>query len=438
MKKHLMCTVMLLAYWVGVTAQDTERPYRQYATQQQHKLHLEQNPEFAVNLSKMEEHIVQYGTTGNDRADQIAVVFHVLYKEGTAYPGLEQVNAALEALNRDFGPYVPPLTPYVSEKLVEYEGRAQNPIVSFCLPFAEGSPDLISVGVRFIETNMDEWEPGNLMKSTLEGGADPLDPTQYLNVWVCQLKGNVAGYAQMPGGLAETDGIVIDYDFLPGFTTVTDYPYNSGKTLTHLVGNYLGLYDLWNEDYPCADDWVADTPNHNAPNHISPAPGTDHIALCGEGPIWEMYMNFMDGTDDDSQNMFTAGQKNRIKAVLAQEGPRSGLATATTLCSGQGLNGNQLGLRGKSTVKGSGNSKLQLYPNPTRSGITIKLKGDAATADILIYNNFGAMMQRTSCSLNGGRQTIKLDCEDWPGGLYRVAVNFSDGTDMSTVFSIAR
>jgi hypothetical protein len=37
----------------------------------------------------------------------------------------------------------------------------------------------------------------------------------------------------------------------------------------HLVANYLGIYELWNEVTPClADDFVDETPNHNAPNDL--------------------------------------------------------------------------------------------------------------------------------------------------------------------------
>jgi hypothetical protein len=55
------------------------------------------------------------------------------------------------------------------------------------------------------------------------------------------------------------------------------------RTLTHLMGNYLNLYDLWNESQPCADDYVDDTPIHNAPN------GRfwqyRHVSTCDGSPV---------------------------------------------------------------------------------------------------------------------------------------------------------
>jgi hypothetical protein len=426
----------LLAMSLSLYSQE-QRPFRHYATQQVHRQLLEQHPDFAPALQGQEKFILDYGLAGDNRVDQIAVVFHVLYQEGMPYPGLEHVNAALDALNRDFGPYVPPATPYESAKFQEFEALAKDPLISFCLPLAIGGADLKGV-VRFVETSVGEWEPGDGMKSGLTEGDDPLDPSQYLNIWVCQLKGNAAGNAQMPGGPNATDGIVIDYDYLPGFGADGESPYKDGKALTHLVGNYLGLYELWNELNHCGDDGVADTPIHNAPNFEMPAPGVRHISGCPMGPVDEMVMNFMDNTDDASQNMFTAGQKARMKAILSAHGPRAGLAAAATQCSGQGLIGGESGAKGKKITTQNGTNKLKLFPNPTKGAITLKIESSAPSVAIAVYNDFGERMLGTHSPVNGGQQTVKLNCEGWSPGLYTVSLSFADGSSMNTVFSIIR
>jgi len=41
------------------------------------------------------------------------------------------------------------------------------------------------------------------------GGLDAWPADRYLNIWVCPLSGGLLGYAQFPGGLAVTDGVVI-------------------------------------------------------------------------------------------------------------------------------------------------------------------------------------------------------------------------------------
>lgn len=134
----------------------------------------------------------------------------------------------------------------------------------------------------------------------------------------------------MPGGPEETDGIVIDYQFFGTIGTSRE-PYNDGKTLTHLVGSYLGLYELWNEERPCWDDYVNDTPIHNAPNY-GPTNEYKHVSTCPGNPV-EMSMNFMDNSDDEYLYLFTAGQMMRIHAVLTKGGPRHKLTNSQTLCS---------------------------------------------------------------------------------------------------------
>jgi hypothetical protein len=418
----------LLAMSLSLYSQE-QRPFRHYATQQVHRQLLGTDAELSGNLANMEQHIRDYGTAGDDRKDVVAVVFHILHKEGMPYPSTEQVAAALDALNRDFGPYLAPAGGEANEYLQAYSALATDAQVSFCLP-ATGSGD--DGPVRFVETEVEEWGTDDAMKSYMTGGSDPLPTSSYLNIWVCQLKDNQAGYAQMPGGPASTDGIVIDYDYLPGFISGETYPYKGGKSLTHLVGNYLGLYDLWNEEAPCTDDGVADTPIHNAPNYYPLEPGTRHISLCGEGPVDEMLNNFMDDTDDGAQNMFTAGQRSRMKAVLSENGPRSGLSAG---CS-QPLDDGSVGMRGKSVKASVGDKKLQLFPNPTSGSINLKLKGEAANASLSIFNEYGEAMHRAEVNMEDGRQSLRMDCSGWAAGLYSVAVVFSDGTRLNSVFTI--
>lgn len=135
-------------------------------------------------------------------------------------------------------------------------------------------------------------------------------------VFVTDLE-KMAGYAQMPGYSPETDVLFIDKGYL-STSNVGDY--DLGKTLTHLLGSYLGLGELWD----CVDDGIFDTPMHT----ISHTNANTSISSCYDFLIYEMPENFMDGTPDKFQNMFTLGQKGKMLLELSTR--RKNLLESTT------------------------------------------------------------------------------------------------------------
>ncbi|HKG22285.1 MAG TPA: zinc metalloprotease, partial [Blastocatellia bacterium] len=151
-------------------------------------------------------------------------------------------------------------------------------------------------------------------------GKAPWPTDRYLNLWVCNLGGGLLGYAQFPGGPAETDGVVITHR---GFGTngTAQAPFNLGRTATHEVGHFLNLRHIWGDTEDCSGtDFVADTPNAAGPNFAKPI---FPKVSCRNGPNGDMFMNYMDYTDDDSMFMFTAQQVARMHATL--EGFRNAL-----------------------------------------------------------------------------------------------------------------
>lgn len=159
------------------------------------------------------------------------------------------------------------------------------------------------------------------MKFASQGGINATTPTTHLNIWVCNMGGGILGYAQFPGGNPATDGVVLD-DLATGLSGNAGAPYNLGRTATHEVGHWLGLYHIWG-DATCGNDLVSDTPSHNSPNYGCPSSG--HLSTCTGTPV-EMTMNYMDYTDDRCMYMFTLGQKSRMKALFATGGARLSFA----------------------------------------------------------------------------------------------------------------
>jgi hypothetical protein len=131
--------------------------------------------------------------------------------------------------------------------------------------------------------------------------------------------GRGRGYAQFPGGKAATDGIVILHSAF-GTTGTAAAPFHLGRTATHEIGHWLNLFHIWGDDGTgCSGtDFVADTPNQGG--HNTGAPVFPHVS-CSNGPNGDMFMNYMDYTDDAAMFMFTEGQAARMDATL--DGARS-------------------------------------------------------------------------------------------------------------------
>ena len=248
----------------------------------------------------------------------IKVVFHIVYADAESKIDGRQVQSQVAALNRDFSNRAARNQEF-GEVLQKYASLAADTQIRFCL--AQEAPNgQSSNGYVYYAFSNQRWTNDDAIKHT-DTGIPAWDPSRYLNIWVAPLE-DISGYAQMSGGPASTDGIVIDYRFFGTSGTAT-YPYDEGKTLTHLVGNYLNLKDLWSSVQYCADDGVADTPIHNSQNFTCPT--YQQMSLCGDQAI-EMTMNFMDNTPDACLYLFTQGQKKRMQMTLDKHGWRNGLA----------------------------------------------------------------------------------------------------------------
>ena len=249
----------------------------------------------------------------------IPVVIHVIHQGGVDSIGMDQVNSQMTALERDFN-QAPTLTNHPSIEAEGFDRLATNMGLSFHLAEINFG-DTAHMGVHYVYGTKTDWGLNDDIKDPMQGCA-AYNPSNYLNIWVSFLADTVGGFAQMPGGDSITDGIVIDHRMFGSMGTA-EMPFDEGKCLTRLVGNYLGLYDIFGME-PCGGDEVDDTPQANGPN-FGCITGK-HISICGTYPYpVEMNMNFMDATDDACRCLFTIGQKQRIYAYLKSESSRTSL-----------------------------------------------------------------------------------------------------------------
>ncbi|GAA4289546.1 M43 family zinc metalloprotease [Aestuariibaculum suncheonense] len=149
------------------------------------------------------------------------------------------------------------------------------------------------------------------------------DSSNYLNIWTIKLKGGsgLLGYAQFPGGSSATDGVVIDYKYFGSIdyndgSFLLNAPYNKGRTTTHEVGHYLGLYHTFEGgcagENSTSGDFCADTPAVAEANELCP----ENVDSCPTGGA-DMVENYMDYTQDSCMNIFTIDQKSRMQATMS-------------------------------------------------------------------------------------------------------------------------
>jgi len=163
-------------------------------------------------------------------------------------------------------------------------------------------------------TNNPSWfsaNPGgtaeHTMKQTLRrGGANTL------NLY-STTAGDYLGWAYLPDittkpGQAYLDGVVFDWESIPGTSTKYAGQYDQGETATHEVGHWLNLEHTFFGGCSAKGDFVDDTPAEKTATRGCPA-GKDTCKKPGLDPIH----NYMDYSYDSCYTEFTAGQTQRMQ-----------------------------------------------------------------------------------------------------------------------------
>ena len=242
------------------------------------------------------------------------------------------------------------------------------------------------------------------MKSNSFGGDNGWDPRSYLNIWVCNLVSNLLGYSTFPGAAQNKDGVVIRTDV---FGPNNYSAYNLGRTTTHEIGHWLNLKHLWG-DADCGDDGVDDTPKQKTYNNGCPSfPETKNA--CGSNTTGDMFMDFMDFSDDACMQMFTKGQRQRMRDLFAEGGPRSSILNSRALSDPWNTEPNP----SPATIA---SLNLQVYPNPASD--LLYLRFDDGTIVIgksyKIFTTDGKLVLSGSYNLHG----TGIDISKLNSGIY--------------------
>lgn len=292
---------------------------------------LQSNPDFANNRKQIEDFTTSFAASNNANNKAvitIPVVVHVVWNQSNENISDAQVQSQIDVLNKDYRR----LNTDASNTPSAWSSIAADCNIEFCLATVDPSGAATN-GITRTQTNVTAFSiNSDNIKFSSQGGYDAWDRNKYLNLWVGDIGTGLLGYAIPPGGPANTDGVVIHYKYFGTNGTATA-PYNKGRTATHEIGHWLNLEHIWGDDgNSCSgSDQVADTPNQSSENYGCPTfPLTD---ACSPSSPGVMFMNYMDYTDDGCMNLFTAGQKTRMLAVL--NGTRSSLQNSNG-CSGGG------------------------------------------------------------------------------------------------------
>lgn len=251
----------------------------------------------------------------------IPVVFHVVYAEGsnpTENITKAQILDQMDILNDDYRR----LNADAANTPAAFDSVAADCRIEFRLANLDPQGNCTDGIVRIQSSRTNGASNQNGVKEVSYWDRD-----KYLNVWVVKeigttsSFGQVIGYAQFPlGGSALTDGVVLTASWVGSIGTSSGH---KGRTATHECGHWLGLRHIWG-DTDCGNDLVADTPVHKTANFGCYTFPKINDCAGGDTVRGEMFMNYMDYTDDYCMNMFSKGQKQIMDWTL--EGPADSIA----------------------------------------------------------------------------------------------------------------
>lgn len=399
MRKQILIATALLLFISGkIFAQRTCASYEHLQEQ------MKNDPVFARKVQEQEKSFDHYirqsqAKKGKPTTLTIPVVVHVVYNTAQQNISDAQVQSQIDVLNEDFAATNKDYNNYDAG----YGTVKGDANIQFCL-----------VQTRHVSTNRRSFVANDGVKKSQQGGDDAIDPMHTLNIWVCNLGQSLLGYAQFPGGPPETFGIVILYSaFGRGSQYSLLTAYNLGRTATHELGHCLGLRHIWG-DAKCGNDFVDDTPLHDSPNYG--CPGEGHRSLCTGTPL-EMWMDYMDYTDDRCMYFFSDGQVSRADFFFDSDPQLQSIITSSCTTT---TTSTLLTSSGPSTISGrTAGGEFNVYPSVTSGRVTIDFStSENGVAEINVYNVSGALVIRQRIAVAQGMNAKTIDLSNVQNGVY--------------------
>jgi len=227
---------------------------------------------------------------------RIPVVVHIIQRtNGTGSMPDSRVTSQIEILNEDFQALAGTNGAPGTDGQIEFYLATEDP---------NGNP---TNGITR-STNNTWYNDGGGYYNTLAW-----DTNRYLNIYTNSASGALGYVPDLPqGGIAgsNADRVVILHSTFGRNAPFA--PFNLGRTVTHEVGHYLGLYHTFNggcSNSFTSGDRIVDTNPESSPTFGCPGSRNS----CGSPAPFH---NYMDYSDDICMNQFTPQQNNRMRCSL--------------------------------------------------------------------------------------------------------------------------
>ncbi len=396
---------------------------------------LANDPIFYMGLMQFEQVMeTQRNISTEERSTDIynlPVVVHIIHKGEPYGAGTnitdEQIFSAISALNNDF------------RRVQGTNGYGSGPDIGieFCLAVRDpnGQP---TTGINRIDGRVvPNYEEQGIAAQGTSGASETAvkalstwPRTSYVNIWVVsEIENNnglsgIQGYAYFPVN-NPVDGIVLLFNAFGTVGTLKSYT-NLNRTLTHEIGHYLGLYHTFHSTTACGAEGNCNT----AGDKICDTPVTVQSSSCSAPACsgTQQVQNYMDYTGQLCQNMFTEGQKLRMRTTL--EAQRTSMITSMGCTA---VNNRDAGIT--SVLSPSGN----VCSGSIQPTVTLSNFGSTTLTSVTInynLNGSGSNTQTWTGSLaSGSSTTVTLNSITPAGGgqtLYAWTSNPNGQSDQNT------
>lgn len=255
----------------------------------------------------------------------IPVVVHVVYNSSSENISDSQITSQINVLNEDF------------RKMLNTPGYNTNSVgadVKIEFRLADRDPNNNSTnGITRHYSSQINYPNNSTSHQDLQN-ISYWDSDKYLNIWVVPaISSTGIGYAiKFPWQSGHPRGVVMASIYFGDNVGITTTPYHLGRTSTHEIGHYFGLYHTFQDGCSngnCSSDGdkICDTPpcvgNFSCPITIN--------SCSSDTPdLNDMIENYMDYTDDLCMNIFTVDQSTRMNSYIQTYYPSLNSSTGLT------------------------------------------------------------------------------------------------------------